>query len=122
MKKAVKGAERESRWSRMSDEGQEAPIPPNPYPQLTAILMQAGPFTHTGAGAAPLSALELQAWQHGTLTELSPWEFAVTLGLSSDYLAELQRAADPECPAPWTDLVAAKKPDVSGRIRSLLRS
>lgn len=56
-------------------------------------------------GAAPLTAVELTAWQQGTGADLQPWEFSVLLEMSRAYLAARQEGAKPECPPPYGDPV-----------------
>lgn len=52
-------------------------------------------------GAVPLTASELAAWQQGTKTYLSPWDFSTILALSRAYCSELVRAKNPDQLPPY---------------------
>jgi len=70
---------------------------------LIEYLFDVGPVTHGGMGDAPLSHLELNAWQQNIGIELQPWEVRVMHRLSLEYLSESQKATAYDAPAPWTD-------------------
>jgi len=94
-------------------------MPENPDPEITALLMRAGP----DMGEGPLTAQELTMWAGGTGVKLSRWEFETLLHLSHAYLVQRQRARDPDCPAPWqARTTAVEKPKIAKHIRGLLRS
>ncbi|QHJ00120.1 hypothetical protein GT347_20330 [Xylophilus rhododendri] len=114
--------EPESRLSRILAKGDQPELPPDPLPELTAILMDAGPTQPSGMGPVPLTATELRAWQQGTATYLTRWEFRLVLRLSAEYLAELQRASDPLRPPPWINKpTPERRVSVAKHIRNLLR-
>jgi hypothetical protein len=96
----------------------EPRLPDNPAPGLTEILFDAGPILQGGMGASPLTATELRAWQQGTGTRLTPWEFRTLRTLSSAYLSELQQASDPSRPPPFGDL--QRNPNLSRAIDEAL--
>lgn len=95
------------------------PAPENPDPEITGLLMRAGP----DMGDHPLTAQELTAWATGAGVKLGRWEFETLLHLSQVYLSQRQRSRDPDCPPPWqAPTTAAEKPKIARRIRGLLRS
>lgn len=71
---------------------------------IVGYLFEIGPIVTTGMGTAPISHQEMQAWQHNVGIALEPWQARLIRQLSHDYIAEMQRAEKPDCPAPWGDL------------------
>lgn len=95
------------------------PAPENPDPEITGLLMRAGP----DMGDHPLTAQELTAWGIGAGVSLGKWEFETLLHLSHAYLSQRQRSRDPDCPPPWqAPVLASEKPKIAKRVKSLLRS
>lgn len=81
----------------------QAELPPvDEGGHLLDVLFQIGPVVATGFGAAPISELELAAWQFNQHTRLEPWECAIIRQLSREYAAMLSEATNPNCPAPYT--------------------
>ncbi len=52
-------------------------------------------------GMAPISFLELSAWQASTGLALSPWEALTLRRLSIDYIDQLHRSKNPAEQAPY---------------------
>lgn len=75
---------------------------------LLGYLYEIGPTMAAGMGEAPLSNLELFAWQANIGIQLAPWELRFLRGLSHEYLAQSQKSEDPACPAPFGGIVRAK--------------
>lgn len=78
---------------------------------LIGYLWECGPTMASGMGAAPISHQEILAWQFLTGIELQPWEVRFLRRLSYEYLAELCKAEQRDCPAPWR--TTDTKPEVS---------
>ena len=94
-------------------------MPENPAPEITDLLMRAGP----DMGDGPVTAQELTAWANGAGVRLGKWEFETLMHLSVAYLSQRQRARDPDCPPPWQAVTPdAEKPKIAKRVRGLLRS
>lgn len=62
-----------------------------------------GSVSQGGYSAAPLTAIEISAWQQMVGIQLNPWEFRVLREMSRAYLAYLHEAEEFECPAPFGD-------------------
>lgn len=89
---------------------------------LVEYLFEAGPVESTGMGAVVLSWRELRAWQKTMGITLAPFEGNILRRLSQEYLAESQRATDPDCPPPWSPTLTARdRDDISKRIREGFR-
>lgn len=58
-----------------------------------------------GMGPAPLTSVELMAWQEGRGFHLQPWEFHILREMSRAYLAQAHASEKPECPPPFGDPV-----------------
>lgn len=52
-------------------------------------------------GPAPITHLEIRAWQENTGKRLTPWEARTLRHLSREYVGELVAASDPSRPAPY---------------------
>lgn len=70
---------------------------------LVEYLFEVGPVISGGMGDAPISHLELDAWQRNTGIELQSWEVRAMHRLSIEYLSESQAAVKFDAPAPWID-------------------
>lgn len=82
------------------DEDYEPTYPPiDGCEHLIGYLFEAGPLMK---GPSPLTHTEINAWASLMGLELRPWEARFLKRLSMDYLAELQDAAQPMQPAPWS--------------------
>ncbi len=65
-------------------------------------LFEIGPTMLLGMGEAPLTHVELAAWQANTGVELSSWESRTLLRLSREYMTQGHKATKPDCAPPWT--------------------
>lgn len=72
---------------------------------LIAYWQDIGLAQSGGFGSAPLSCLEVEAWQRCTGICLEPWEFKILRDMSRSYLSQLQEGEKPECPPPYGDPV-----------------
>ena len=98
------------------------PVHPCAMP-LIGWLFDAGPAMPGAAGAAPLTAQELQAWQHGQCLRLTPWQERTLRRLSRAYVAELHTAAAPDAPAPWqSDTTNGALTDAAFDLRAHMRA
>lgn len=110
----------ESRLERLRREGVASPAMP-PVAEggyLIGHLLEVGPAAHNGMDLAPVSFQELQAWQALTAVYLQPWEAALLRTLSSDYVAETRRAADPQAVPPWRAPAAVDRAQVGAKVRA----
>lgn len=92
--------------------------PAGPAAYLVGYLFDAGPIAH-GFGEAPLSHADISAWQANSGVVLQAWESQTLRHLSYGYLASLQRARDPACPAPYCTTPTT---DARARITECVRS
>jgi hypothetical protein len=77
---------------------------------LVSYLYEIGPTLPNGMGDAPLTHLEIEAWQRNTGIELSSWEARVLHSSSLAYLSESQRATKPDAEAPWAEAPYLRPP------------
>lgn len=91
---------------------------------LLEHLWDAGPSMLLGAGAAPLSQQELQAWQANVGVDLNPWEVRTLRALSASYLDQLLEARQPDCPSPLAppEMTEEDRSRVSDKVQSVFRS
>lgn len=68
---------------------------------LIAYWQELGLCGASGFGPTPLTFLEIEAWQRSTALTLSPWEVLTIRRLSSEYVAMLSKATDPNMISPW---------------------
>ena len=68
---------------------------------LLGYLFEIGPTMAGGAGAAPITHLEIAAWESLSGVELMPWEARFLRRLSFEYLGESHKAEKPDRKAPW---------------------
>jgi len=94
---------RPSRIVQFEKDGVEVTMPECDAMHLVSYLYEIGPTLPNGMGDAPLTHLEIEAWQRNTGIELSSWESRVLHRASLEYLSESQRATKPEAEAPWAD-------------------
>lgn len=83
-------------------------MPECPLLFMVGYLFEIGPTTPNGMGDAPISHLEISAWQKNTGYVLDSWQAITLHKLSLAYLSESQRATKPEAEAPWADAPYAK--------------
>lgn len=76
-------------------------MPPCDAQYLVAYLYEVGPTMVSSMGESPVLHTEIDAWQRNTGIELSAWESRIIRSLSIEYLGEMSRATDRDCPAPW---------------------
>lgn len=77
------------------------------FPECDAIylanyLWEIGPVSSGGMGPAPITHMEIRAWQENTGIDLSSWEARTLRDLSGAYLGQSSQSEDPSCPAPWS--------------------
>ena len=69
---------------------------------LIEALFEVGPTQVVGMGSmAPISELELFAWQYNRGIEFQGWEADIIKRLSAEYAGEAHRARKPDCPPPY---------------------
>lgn len=107
----------------MRAKGRDPRLPDAPLPYLVDYLYEVGPTEAGGLGPAPLSQLELAAWQWNMRRRLQPWEISMLRRLSVQWIVEAQRAEDPDCPPPWDGetITAEEKRAVATSLRDTLR-
>ena len=95
------GAEVSRREALKADGIDEPIMPPCDALHIVGYLFDMGPVSAGGMSGAPLSYLEIQAWQHCSGIELDAWEARTLRRLSAEYLSESTRATKRDCPPPW---------------------
>lgn len=89
---------------------------------LVGYLWEIGPVVATGMGGAPISHVDIQAWQANTGIDLSAWEARLLRELSLAYLGESADASKESAPPPWQRIPTSDQAvDVARRIRDVLR-
>lgn len=98
-------------------------MPPCDAPHLIAYLFEIGPVAPGAMSGAPLSFLEIQAWQDCTGIALESWEARVLRRLSAEYLSESHAATKRDCKPPWIDAdeVMAAPSRASESLRNSIR-
>jgi hypothetical protein len=109
----------EKEGSRLSNPKQDAARPPASLQYLLDILYDVGPTGQGGMGPAPLSHLELLAYQVNMGIRLQPREIRALRKLSAQWIAMSHEAEDPMCPPPWSP---APTPDRLRRVAASLRA
>ena len=90
---------------------------------LLGYLWEVGPTMVAGMGAGPVTHQELRAWQANSGIQLQPWEARILRRLSIDYLAEMSRADQADCPAPWQAVEAVvDHAAVANKMRHAIRA
>lgn len=73
-------------------------------------------------GQAPLTFVEIDAWQRVTGICLDPWESLDIRQLSVEWCAQADRSSDPECPAPYAGEARPEELNVVARgLRAVIR-
>lgn len=75
----------------------------------------AGAVSAGGMSIAPLSAVELQAWQQGAQLALAAWEFQTVLDMSRAYVVQSRESEKPECAPPYGDPAKEFDRDIVGK-------
>lgn len=121
--KPPKGFEPESRLETIRKAGANPGLPPCPSQDLVDLLFEAGPYTVTGMGSAPLSWQEIDAWLKCTGRQLPYGVVKLVHSLSGTYLAEYRRAEKPDHPRPYIDRVTIEesRDRVSSQIQAALK-
>jgi hypothetical protein len=113
-----KQSEPVSRIARMEADGVVPVLPPNSAPHLVQYLMEMGPVESTGMENGPISWGEMTDWCERTGVDLMPWQAKLIRRLSIDYLGEMRRAREPDCPAPWGGMTADRRATVEAKLRA----
>lgn len=98
---------------------EDLPLPKVSQGYMVALFSRCGPAMVNGVGEAPLSAVELLAWQHGTRTSLRPCEFEMLLDMSRAYCAGKAGGEDVNAPSPVVVRIDPKK--AAANIKAALR-
>ena len=86
---------------------------------VAAYFFSVGPVLAGGSGPAPLSHLEIRAWQENTGNCLNGWEANLLKTLSIEYLAEFDAAKSPGALAPFTPAIqTGDRAELAKRIKS----
>lgn len=102
VRRGGKAPEPVSRRAKLEADGREPLMPPvGEFGHMLEYWRDIGFFLAGGMGRAPLSAQEVLAWQNGTQTPLTPWEFQALLDASRRYVEMLKVAEDATCLPPF---------------------
>lgn len=97
-------------------------MPPIGAAYLVEHLFEVGPVLSGGMGPAPLTHVELVAWQWDVGIRLEPWEARFLHRLSCEYIAESQKAEARDAPPPWQqEATDERRKKVVKHIRNVLR-
>jgi hypothetical protein len=102
----------------MEADGISPVMPPQPAPHLVTYLMEIGPVEPAGVDNAPVSWPTMESWQRQTGVTLEPWQAKLIRRLSIEYLAEMRRAREPDCPAPWGGMTPDRRAAVEAKLRA----
>ena len=86
---------------RFQAEGTPVFLPEVSLPHIIDYLLEVGPTMPSGLGPAPLTHVELRAWQADMAIELSPFEAQTLRRLSRVWITHAQRSEAADCPAPY---------------------
>lgn len=114
----------QSRMEAMMARDEAPVIPPNPASYLTTWLFEIGPTAIGGMGEGPLGYQDFTAWQAVSGIELMPWEARLLRRLSSEYMAERQRAEEPTALAPYNEQgeIAARRDRVEAQFKAMAQA
>lgn len=90
------------RIKRMKADGIPVELPDNPSPYLVDWLMEIGPLSTGGMGPACLSWTDIRDWERLTGNQLDPWEARTLRRLSRDFVDQMNKAKEANCPAPYS--------------------
>lgn len=101
-----------SRFDEMKASKILPPMPPNPMPHFILWFTELG-IAGSGMGPAPLTWIEIEAWQRSVRIGLSPWEARLMRSLSVAYLDQKGKSELTTDPAPWSTpvTIAARSAD-----------
>ena len=118
------GAEVSRREALLSAGVDEPSMPPCDALHIVGYLFDMGPVSAGGMSGAPLTYLEIQAWQQCSGVELDAWEARTLRRLSGEYLSESARAVKRDCKAPWIhpDEVKAAPSRAAEDLRAAMRA
>jgi hypothetical protein len=115
-KKQRGAAPQEPRYKKILAEGGDILMPdPGDAAYLLDYWRDAGCAVPGGMSLAALTSEELVAWQNGSHTALSPWEFQTILDMSREYVGFLRTAEDPATASPHGEHVEQEKRDTVKR-------
>lgn len=121
--KPPKGFQPKSRLEAFRESGEAPVLPPCPSVGLVDLLFEAGPYSITGMGSAPLSWQEIEAWLRVTGRSLSYYLSKQIYTLSAIYLAEYKRSEKIDHPMPYIARVTIEqnRDRVSGQIQAAFK-
>lgn len=102
----------------MKADGITPVFPPHPAPHLVDYLMEIGPVEPAGMDNGPIGWSTMRHWQDQTGVTLEPWQARLIRQLSIEYLGEMRRAREPDCPAPWGGMTADRRAAVEAKLRA----
>lgn len=88
---------------------------------LIVFLFQVGPTMAGGMGPAPLTHVELRAWQTNMGLQLQPWEANALRDLSIEWIAQLRAAESPDCKPPYGGLRRANPAELDRLLDEALK-
>lgn len=118
-RKALDAAEPVTRLKRMEADGIVPIMPPLAAPYIVEFLMEVGPIEPSGMEGGPVSWTTLYHWQQQVGITLQPWELRLIRTLSAEYLDQMRKSRDPDCPAPWGGITDDHRAAVSAKISAL---
>ena len=87
---------------------------------LVGYLQEMGFSNNSGMGLAPLSFLEISAWEQSTCLKLSPWEALTIRQLSVDYVVQLSASSSQSEPAPfWVEDIQKQRKNTNDFFEAL---
>lgn len=106
---------------RFEADGLAVEMPENPAPYLTDWLMDVGPTINGPMGQSPVGWSDLTHWQGFLGIELTPWEARTLCTLSRDFLDQMNKSRDLNCPAPFVENPLANDEAVAEQFKRMLR-
>lgn len=73
-----------------------------------------------GMGPTAVAWADLMHWQALSAVELDPWEARTLMRLSRDFVAQMDRAKEPTCPAPYST-GASNEQAVTDQFKAMFR-
>ena len=78
------------------------------YEYLIGYLYEVGPYVSNGMGPVPVSWQEILAWSQLSCPSLAQFEADAIKRLSAEYVSQLAKSEDADCPPPYQSHDAAK--------------